>query len=150
MVFEARLRIATATTGVQICVGLTDVTTLEMPATISGTTITTNFSNGCVFVYDTTQTTDQWYAVGVAGDTDATGNAITGTAPTAAVYQRLRIEIDSLNVARFYIDGVLKVSLTANACTAATSIYPTVVVTGDSTAKTVDVDYISVSATRVA
>jgi len=150
VVFEARLRIATAVTGVQICVGFTDVTTLEMPATISGTTITTNFSDGCVFVYDTTQTTDQWYCVGVAGNTDSTGNAISGVAPSAGVYQRLRIEIDNLNDARFYINGILVGTLTANACTAATSIYPTVVVTGDSTAKTVDVDRIYLKAKRKA
>jgi hypothetical protein len=148
LIFEARLRIAAAVTNAQVCVGLTDVTTLEMPASVATTVITTNFSDGCVFCYDVAATTDQWYCIGVAADWDATGNGITGVAPVAATYQVLRIEIDDASNARFYIDGTLVGTLTAHAVTAATSLYPTVVVTGNSTAKTVDVDYIHVRAGR--
>jgi hypothetical protein len=148
LIFEARLRIAAAVTNVQICVGLTDITTLEMPASVAAAAITTNFSDGCVFCYDVAATTDQWYCVGVAADWDAAGNGITDVVPTAAVYQVLRIEIDDHDNARFYIDGSLVKTLTANAVTIATSLYPTVVVTGNSAAKTVDVDYILVRAGR--
>ena len=142
--FETRLHINTAITDISVNAGFTDVTTLEEPFSISGTTITSVASDAACFVYDTAQTTDQWYACGVAGDTDATGNAITGTAPVADTDQTLRIEIDADGEgARFYLDGVLSGTLTANAVTAATSVYATVIANATTTtSKTVDIDYI--------
>jgi len=152
LVFEARLHLDTAITTARVCAGLTDDTaTVENPATISGTTITTTASNAVVFCYDTDATTDQWYAIGVATDTDATGNLITGIAPTQDVYQTLRIEVESAGgVARFYIDGALVVTLTANAVTATTLLSPFVSVDSADTAESqvVDVDYIYVGADR--
>lgn len=151
LVFEARLNIDTAVTTVQVVAGFTDVTTLELPASIGASdAITTTFSDGCAFVFDTGADTDQWFAVGVAGDTDATGNGATGIAPTADTYQTLRIEIDADGAtARFYIDGTLVKSLTASAVTAATSIYATVVVNATTTtSRSVDVDYIYVGHNR--
>lgn len=150
LVFETRLHINTAVTTVQVVAGLTDSTSLELPASVSGTTVTTNLSNGCVFVYDTNATTDEWYAVGVDGDTDATGNAITGTAPTADTYQVLRIEVDADGEgATFYIDGTLAGTLTAAATAASTNLYATVIVNATTTtSRTVDVDYVRVRTNR--
>lgn len=145
LVFEARLHVNTAVTTVQVAAGFTDVTTLEFPATIGASdAITTTFSDGCCFVYDTDGDTDEWFAVGVAGDTDATGNGACGLAPVEDVYQTLRIEIDADGAtARFYINGALVKTLTAAAVTASTSVYATVVVNSTTTAvRTVDVDYI--------
>ena len=152
LVFEVRLHTDTATTTAGICAGFTDDTsTVEMPSTISGTTITTVAADGVMFCYDTDATTDQWYAIGVAGGTDATGNAITGVAPTADVYQVLRIEVEAAGgVARFYIDGALVVTTTANSVTAATLLSPFVAVDSNDTAtsQVVDVDYVYVGADR--
>lgn len=150
LVVEARLHINTAVTDISVNFGLTDVTTLEEPFTISGTTITSTATDAVCFVYDTAQTTDEWYACGVDGDTDATGNGLTGTAPVAAVYQVLRIEVDSDGErALFYIDGVLVKTLTASVCDASTNLYATVIANATTTtSKTVDVDYIKISHDR--
>ena len=152
LVIEARLHLDTAITTARVCVGFTDdSTTVENSATISVTTITTVASDAVVFCYDTYATTDQWYFVGVAADTDATGNAITGVAPTANVYQVFRIEIDDgCADARGYIDGVLVGTLTADACTATTLLSPFVSVDSADTAasQVVDIDYLLVGAAR--
>ena len=152
LVIEVRLHLDGAVTTARVCVGFTDdSTTVENPATVSGTTITTTASDAVVFCYDTDATTDEWYFVGVASDTDATGNAITGTAPTADTYQTLRIEIDDgCADARGYIDGTLAGTLTANACTAGTALSPFVSVDSADTAtsQVIDVDYILVGAAR--
>lgn len=150
LVFETRLHIDSAVTTVSVVAGFTDSTSLEEAATISGTTITTTASNAVVFVYDTAQTTDQWYGIGVDGDTDATGNGITGTAPTADTYQVLRIEVDADGEgARFYIDGVLKRSLSAAATSATTNLFATVIVNATTTtSRAVDIDYIYFGYTR--
>jgi len=150
LVFETKLAISTDVENICVFAGLTDITTLEMPVEISGTTITTNASDAVGFVFDTDQTTDKWYAIGVAGDTDATGNALTDTAPTADTYQTLRIEVsEDGSTAYLYIDGVLKGTLTANALTAATSVYATVCIENRSAAaNTALVDYIYVGHDR--
>ena len=150
-IFETRLHIATATTNVSVCAGLTDSTAREEPASISSGTITTNATDGCVFVYDTSATTDQWYCVGVDGNTDATGNglATANGIPTAGVFQTLRIEIFNASDAKFYIDDVHVGSLTANAASIDVNLYATVIACGDGTAsKTVNVDYIYVAGPR--
>lgn len=151
LVFETRLFIGSSVENVCINAGLTDSTSLEMPAEISGTTITTNASDACVFVYDTDQTTDKWYVVGVKANTDATGNGITTSTPVADTYQTLRIEIPAAGTtASFYINGTLVGSLTANAITAATKVYATVNIESRDAggAKAVSVDYIFLGHTR--
>lgn len=150
--FECRLKITDITLG-SVFVGFTDVTTLEEPFSVSGTTVTSNCSDGVGFVFDTAMTTDEWWMVGVAGDTDATGNGTTSEAPVNATYQRLRVDVDADGEgASFYIDGTLVGSLTANVVTAGTAVYFTVFACGDGSngsAHTVDVDYILVESTRV-
>ena len=150
LVFETRLHIDSAVTTVSVCAGLTDITTLQEPASIAGTTITTTAVNAVVFCYDTAADTDEWYAIGVDTNTDATGNAITGTAPTADIFQVLRIEVDADGeTARLYIDGTLEVSLTAAATAASANLFATVTVNATTTtSRAVDVDYIYVGHTR--
>ena len=151
LVFETKLHINTAISGCRVCAGFTDASGWEVPVTIAaGDTITTVFSNGVAFAYDDQATTDVWFGVGVAADTDATGNGATDTAPVADTSQTLRIEVASDgSEASFYIDGVLKKSLTANAVTASTVIYGTVVIQETAVAaKSIDVDYIYIGADR--
>lgn len=148
---EALLHINSAVTTVVVNFGFTDINTLQMAVSISGTTITTVAVNAVVFAYDTNQTTDEWYAVGVDGNTDATGNAITGTAPVADIFQKLRIEVAADGeYALFYIDGALVGTLTAAACAASTNLFCTVVSNATTTqSRTVDIDYIRCGHIRV-
>lgn len=151
LVFEARLHIDTAVTTVSACVGFTDVTTIEEPFSIGGSdAVTSTASDAVAFCYDTGADTDEWFFLGVAGDTDATGNAATGVAPTADTYQVFRIEVDSDGAtARGYIDGTLVGTLSANAVTAATAIFPTVQISSTTTtSRAMDVDYIYYGYTR--
>lgn len=116
-------------------------------------TITLTASHICGFLYssETTEAVD-WYMVynggTTTGQTDASEiNA--GVTPVAAEYNILRVEVDNNGTARWYVDGVLKqtvsgaVSKTANlACLAILEIKST------GTVETCDVDYILVEANR--
>jgi len=73
-----------------------------------------------------------------------------GVAPTADTYQVLRIEVDAGGGdAKFYIDGSLVKTLTASVTTPATLLSPVVVIdTNADASKTVDIDYLYVTARR--
>lgn len=147
---RTRLKINTAVTNVCVNVGFTDVlatTTLEMPITISGTTLTTAATDAAVFVFDTAQTNDYWHAQGVKNNTD-TAISNTSVAPAADTYTVLEVYIDNNGHAAFYIDGVLKASV-ANAVTTSVALTPVVAVEArTTTSKVVDIDYIEVRAKR--
>ena len=151
LVMEVRLHMDTAVTTSAMCIGFNDdVSTVEMPFKIVGTTVTSNAANAVAFCFDTDADTDEWYFLGVDGDTDATGNAITGRAPVADAYQVFRIEIDAGGeVARGYINGVLEGELTANAVLITALLAPWIGVDSHTNAsRIVDIDYIYVSAGR--
>lgn len=152
LVFEVRLHLDAAVTTARVCLGFTDDSvTVENAATVSGTTITTVANDLVVFCYDTDADTDEWYFIGSASTSDATGNAITGVAPAANVYQTFRIEVDDgCADARGYINGTLEGTLTADACTPGTLLSPFISVDSADTAtsQVVDVDYILVGADR--
>lgn len=149
--FEARVAIEDISE-VSVNVGLTDVTSLEEPFSISGTTITSVASNAVAFVYDSAATSAKWHMCGVDGDTDATGNGATSAGPTDATFQTLRCEIDADGEeATFYVDGVKVGSLTASVCGASTNLYLTAVVCGDGSnaaAAGLTVDYLWVGHNR--
>lgn len=144
-VVEARLRIKSAVTTVSCFFGLTDSTSLEEPFTNSADTITSNATDAGGFLFDTDATTDQWWGVAVDSDTDDTGNATLGVAPTADTWQILRMEIsnDGATVA-FYIDGTLALTLSGAAGIGPdVPLYPTVIACSTTTtSRTVDVDYV--------
>ena len=121
-----------------------------MPATISGTTVTTNASDGVFFCFDVAADTDEWYFISVDSDTDGTGTAITGTAPAQNTYQTMRIEVDTAGaVCRGYIDGTLSITITAGCVTNTVALTPVVVVDSSSAASVVlDVDYWFIAAMR--
>lgn len=151
LVFEIRLHLDAAITTVEICVGLTDNVALELPFTNSTDTITAVAADAVAFCFDTNATTDEWWVLGVANTTKATGNAASGVAPTNDVYQVLRIEIDSGGAdCRFYIDGVLVGTITANCVTNTVLLAPVIVISSAQTASShvVDVDYWFISADR--
>ena len=149
LVFEARLQVS-AITNLQLFVGMTDQrSALEMPATLSGTTYTTVFTDGFGFLFDTAATTDTIRCVGVANDVDAT-HVDTGLAYVAATDIVLRIIVDRAQNAYFYINGTL-VGTVASACrgTIPLAVVVCARAAGDTVSKNVDIDYVGASCPRV-
>ena len=153
LIFETRLHLDTDVTTTQLCVGFTDdVSTAEVAFTIGGSDVVTTVADDAVmFCFDTRADTDEWFALGVAGTTAATGNGATGVAPVGDVNQTLRIEIDDGGAdCRFYIDGTLVGTLTANCITVTDLLAPGFVISSAATAdsNTVDIDYMFAAAAR--
>lgn len=153
IVMEARLKIVSAVTTVQVCVGFTDSTSLELPVSIGGSdALTTTASDFAGFVYDTGADTDRWFGVAVDSDTDDTSSASTGIVPVADTYQVLKVEVaPSGNVVRFSIDGVevLKFNPGSAGVSPNVNLYPTIIVNSTTTtSRTVKVDYVKVWASR--
>lgn len=147
---EARVKLVSSIANVAVNIGFTDdlaTSTLEEPFSISGTTITSNATDGVCFVYDTAQTNDYWHLQGVKAGTDTAINN-SSKAPVADTYALFRLELDSSGNATFFIDGV-KVGTAANAVTATVALTPVVsVMARTTTSKSVDVDYIRVGSLR--
>lgn len=144
---EVRLRMNTAVTGGTMGVGFTDVQSAtgstEEPSSISGTTQTTTATDGAGLLYDTAQTTDQWYSWAVKNDTD-TASTISGVAPVADTYQILRVEIDASGALTTFINDV-QVHSVAAAITTTALLTPYVYVNATTTASVVvDIDYAAV------
>lgn len=144
LVFEAKVTPVSSVANVAYFIGFTDVlatTTLEEPASLSGTTYTTTATDAVGFLFDTAATTDTWRAVGVANDVDAT-HVNTGTAPTADTAETFRIEIDVAGTASFFRNGV-KVATVAAAVTPSVALTPVITVMArTTTSKSIDVDYV--------
>lgn len=147
LLFTAAVKLAAITT-VALYVGFTDQTAaLEMPATLSGGTLTTNYTDGFGFLFDTGATAATWKCVGVANDVDA---AIldTGVAPVAATYDLIQMECDANGTATFYLNGNQIGQLTG----AVTKTVPlTPVVAGfrrAASSTTIDVDFFHVAQDR--
>ena len=87
----------------------------------------------------------------VDGDTDDTGNAALGVAPTADVYQTFRIEVSSDGATiKFYIDGTLEGTLSGAAGVSPdVNLYAFVGVNSTTTTtKVLDLDFIYVGHKR--
>ena len=151
LVFETRLDIDSSLTNTIICAGLSDNDGLEMPFTIGGSDVVTSVADDAIaFCYDSAGDTDEWFALGVAGTTDSTGAGATGTAIAFDTWYVLRIEVDAGGSdARFYIDGSLVASFTANAITITDPLTPFAVVDTNAAASVIaDIDYLTVAAQR--
>ena len=152
LIYETRLHLDAAITTVEICAGFTDdVTTVELPFTNASDTVTAVADDAVMFCFDTGSTTVEWFVNGAAAGIEATGIAAAGVAPAANVYQTLRIEIDDGGAdCRFYIDGSLVGTLTANCVTNTDLLAPGVVISsgGAVASHVVDVDYIFAGAAR--
>lgn len=150
LVFEARVKLS-AITSISMFVGLTDqVASLIAPVTsaASANTITTNASDAVGFMFDTGMTDDNWWLVGVDGDTDATHQDV-GSAPVAATYQNLRIEVDSVGGAKFFINGSQVGSAMTNAVDPTSPLSPVIAGFSEGAAsRNIDADYIFVQQNR--
>lgn len=145
-----RFKPITSVAAVCYNIGFTDTTattTVEMPITISGTTLTTNTTDGALFVYDTDQTNDYFHCQGVATNVD-TAISNTSIGPSADTYVDLEVAIDSSGTATFYINSVL-VATVASAVTPTVSLTPVIAIdTRTAATKTCDVDYVFVTGLR--
>lgn len=150
LVMEVRLRMS-AIFSVCVYVGFTDqIGTLEMPihSAASADTITTNSTDAVGVMFDTAMSTDNWWLVGVANNTDATAQN-SALAPSANTFETWRIEVDRTGIATFYRNGVAVGTAMTGAVTATVPLTPVVAAFARSTTgKTVDVDYIYVTQQR--
>lgn len=152
-VFEARVGKASAVTGQQYAIGLSDVSTLSPLFTISTLTPTTALTNSVAFIQDPNATaTAAFYAVSInAGGTaqialcaavNPASQTVTLGVDTAA-FHKYRIEVDAAGNATFYIDGIQVAFLALAVATTATLAQSvgtfSEVTTGS---QTVDIDYI--------
>lgn len=151
LVFEARCKVD-AITNVKLFIGWTDTlatTTLEVPINMTTGTLTTTATDACGFMFDTAATNVKWQLTGVANDVDASV-INSNVAPTAATYQIFKIELTTSGAATFYIDNVKYGSLSG-------AVTPSVLLTpvfcaraaGDTTPKSLDIDYVWISQTRI-
>jgi hypothetical protein len=142
-IVEARVKLS-AITNVGFFFGLTDQkAALEMPveSAASSDNITTNATDAVGFMFDTAMSTDNWWLVGVNNDVDETKQNV-GSAPTAATYVTLRLEINASGDCVFKMDGVVVGSTMTTACRTGVNLYPTMCATARSTAsRTATVDY---------
>lgn len=150
LAIEGRFKLS-AITNCYVFFGFTDVVTLEAPiiSAASADTITTNATDAVGFMFDTRMSTDNWWAVGVATDVDATAQNL-AVAPVADTYATFRIEINSSGVATFFYNGNVIGSRMTGAVTPAADLTPTFAVskTSVTASMTADIDYIHVSMDR--
>lgn len=118
LLFEANVCLSGgAATATCLFVGFTDqVAALEMPFTLAaGDALTSNATDAVGVLYDTAADTDNWWAVGVATDVDATKQNL-GLAPAVNTYERWRVDLTSAGTAFFYRNGVAIGSAMTGAC----------------------------------
>jgi hypothetical protein len=78
----------------------------KLAATYATATMTTNATDGALFVHDADATTDYWRAVTVNNDTDSTILS-SGTAPVDSTEYKLRLDVDADGNATFRVNDVL-------------------------------------------
>lgn len=145
--FEARVKCDVVTT-LGLNVGLSDAATeasQTQAVALSTITYTATATEGVYWVFDIDATTDVWYGVGSkAGAAVPLTNATSpvGTAPVAATYETLRIDLDAAYTASFYQNDVYKGSIPL-ATTGTTLLCPYISVKNQGAAAHVlDVDYV--------
>ena len=145
-----------AITNISVFAGLTNQVSAITPAVVAaggGNGFTFN-ANDCVgFLYDTSMTTKDWWCVGQAGGTPATGQD-SKVAPVAATVpligrNTLRVSVDNTGIARFFINGIPVGQTMAGAVTKTVNLAPVLnVFTRTAASATVTCDYIHCSSTR--
>src|SRR3990167_11270312 len=153
LVLEARveLRIIT-TTSVFIGFMALNADDAAEPVTSVTATITYVATTGIAgFIFDSQLTAKEWhmpYSGGTATAPTASGDVNSGILPVAAESVVLRVEIDTNDTARWYIDGVLKQTV-ANAVSTTTLLAALCGAWGTTTTATdIDCDFLAVEANR--
>ena len=152
LVFETRITLPVIT-NIRVNAGFSDDPTegAALAMSLNATTFTTNDTDGTMWVFDTTATTDVFYGLGVAGGTDSATDSLTcvvGAAPVAETAMVLRIELDESCNAYFYQDGGY-VGLQALANTSTTVLTPYLAVGNLGTdAGALEADYVLAACAR--
>lgn len=145
-----RFKPVTSVANVSYFVGFTDTlgtTTLEMPMSLSGTTLTTTATDAVGFLFDTDATNDFWHLQGVKADTD-TALLNSAVAPVADTAADLEIWLDTSGNATFAINGAV-LGTVANCVTATVALTPVIAAMArTTTSKSVDTDILVVRAQR--
>jgi hypothetical protein len=129
--------------------GWTDqIAAVEMPGTISGTTLTAVADDFVGFLYDTAATSAFFQASAAKATVVKTLTASAVAPSITETYNRFRIEVSAAGDATLYIDGVLLATITS-------AITPTVLMTPTfacfsraATSKTIQMDYIAMRQAR--
>lgn len=139
--FEVKVRLS-AEGGIAVFCGLTDqVGALEIPFTLSGTTIVSNATDAVGFLHDSAADTDNWHCLGVKANVD-TALLTSAVTPARGTDYVLRVELTVGGRARFFIDGAYIGEL-ADAVTATAWLTPVLVAfSRNTTAKTVRAAYL--------
>jgi hypothetical protein len=147
---EARFKLSAITTCYAFF-GFTDTVAYEAPivSAASADTITTTATDAVGFMFDTRMATDNWFAVGVATDVDATLQNL-AVAPVADTYATFRITVSATGAATFYYNGNAIGTKMTGALTAAADLTPVFAVSKTSVAAsmTADIDYFHCSMDR--
>ncbi len=140
-----------AITDLALFVGFTDQTgSLEMPFTLGASnTLTSNASDAVGLLFDTAADDDNWWAVGVDSDVDAT-HVDSSTPPVAGTYQRLQVAVSNAGAVTFWIDGVqIGSSAMSAAVSPTTPLTPVIAAFSRGAAsRNIDVDKIRVQSLR--
>jgi hypothetical protein len=146
---EARIQLD-AITAAMFFVGFTDTigSTVELPIFLNGVDIDSDATDACGIIFDTDGTTAQFCHGGVKNNTD-TVPAYSGTAPVAATYVTLRVEVSAAGAVQGFVDGVPIGGPVANAVTATVALVPMIVACNrGGAARNVLVDYLLVQGNR--
>jgi hypothetical protein len=148
LVMEARLQLDVVATA-YCFVGFTDTisTTLEAPIFLVAGDIDSDAANACGVAFDADGTSTKWFHGGVKANADTV--PAYGSAPTAATYTTIRVEVSAAGAVQGFVDGVAIGAAVANAVTATTALCPCIVVANRSAAAiTALVDYFYVQGDR--
>lgn len=146
---EARVQIDDVT-NVMLFVGFTDAlaSTVEAPIFLNGADIDSDATDACGVLFDTDGTTDEWCHGGVKADVD-TVPAYLGSAPEAATYYTVRVEVSATGAVQGFIDGVPIGAPVADAVTVTTPLTPVIFAANRSAeVRNVLVDYMWVQGDR--
>jgi hypothetical protein len=149
LMMETRIQID-AITDVMVFIGFTDTlgSTVEAPIFRVAGDIDSDATDACGVLFDTDGTTDEWCHGGVANGTD-TVPAYSGTAPTAATWHKVRVEVSAAGAVQGFIDDVAIGAPVAAAVTATVALVPQIFVANrGGAARNVLVDYLYVQGNR--
>lgn len=146
---ETRLQVD-AITGVMFFVGFTDAlaSTVEAPIFLNGADIDSDADNACGIIFDTDGTTTEFCHGGVKATVDTVPD-YSGSAPVAATYVTLRVEVSSAGAVQGFVNDVPIGPPVENAVTVTTPLCPIIFAANRAgAARNVLVDYLAVQGNR--
>jgi len=146
---ETRIQID-AITAAMFFVGFTDAlpSTVEAPIFLVAGDIDSDAANACGIAFDTDGSTAEFFHGGVKAGTD-TAPVFSGSAPEAATYVTLRVEVSAAGAVQGFVDGVAIGAPVSNAVTATTPLCPIIFAANrGAAARNVLVDYLLVQGDR--